>query len=54
MIGKRNLARLLPPRVLPVANLPPVSCAADAADRESRGGGGAFIYQQASNWPKNG
>jgi hypothetical protein len=48
MIGKRKLACLLPRRIVPVTNLPPVSCAADAADCESRGGG-AFIYTPKNN-----
>jgi hypothetical protein len=39
MIGRRKLACLLPRRIVPVGNLPPVSCAADAADCESRSGG---------------
>jgi hypothetical protein len=39
MIGKQKLARVLPPRIAPVGNLPPLSCAADAAGCESRSGG---------------
>jgi hypothetical protein len=45
MIGKRKLACLLPRRIVPVGNLPPVSCAADAADCESRGGGGRPLLE---------